>query len=173
MLFALAAIAMLFVALTSAYVVRYGLDPEWRAIRMPAVLPVNTAFLLMASLTMEFARRAMRSGGNASVWLFASLGLGAAFVAGQFAAWQTLSAGGVYLSTNAHSSFFYLLTGVHGLHVAGGILALSYVAFRYRRDGYDGSAGAHVRRVFDATALYWHFMGGLWVYLLLLLFVWR
>jgi cytochrome c oxidase subunit 3 len=170
MAFALAGIAMLFVALTSAYEVRHGLDPDWRAIRMPAVLPVNTVLLLLSSVTLEFARRALKPA-VALRWLAATLALGAAFVAGQLVAWRELSDAGVYLGTNAHSSFFYLLTGLHGLHLLGGIAALSYVAFECRPGSH--AAAACLRRVTGVTALYWHFMDALWVYLFVLLFAWR
>ncbi len=163
MRFALAAITMLFIALTSAYVVRQGLDPEWRMIHRPAVLWVNTIVLLASSLTIEKARRATRSGTR---WLVLTLVLGAAFVIGQLIAWRELSAEGVYLSTNPHSSFFYLLTGLHGLHLMGGIAALSYIVGR----GSDEDLRA---RWIGATALYWHFMDGLWIYLFVLLFGWR
>jgi len=188
MAFALAAIAMMFVALTSAYVVRYGLDPEWRSIRMPLVLPINTAVLLASSLTLELARRALRSPGASTAgalqWLSLTLALGMAFVAGQFVAWRQLSAGGVYLSTNPHAAFFYLLTGLHALHLLGGIIALSYVAVVCRLNRTFAVAGepagpamrasaAHLRRTLDVTTFYWHFMDGLWVYVFLLLFAWK
>jgi cytochrome c oxidase subunit III len=163
MRFALASITMLFIALTSAYVVRQGLDPEWRAIQRPAILWINTIVLLASSFTIEKARRATRSGTS---WLFSTLLLGVAFVIGQLIAWRELSDQGVYLSTSPHSSFFYLLTGLHGLHLLGGIVALTYIALR----GLDED---HLPRWVGATALYWHFMDGLWIYLFVLLFGWR
>ena len=153
---------MMFVALTSAYVVRYGLDPDWRSIRMPLVLPFNTAVLLASSLTLELARRALRSPGASTAgalqWLYLTLALGMAFLAGQFVAWRQLSAGGVYLSTNPHASFFYLLTGLHALHLLGGIsrwaMSPSYAAgiglLRWRRAG--RARDAYVRRTFTPGA---------------------
>ena len=155
----MAGITMMFIALTSAYVVRQGLDPNWRRVRMPDILLINTLVLLASSATLEKTRRA-RSAVNG--WLGATILLGIAFVGGQLTAWRQLSAQGVYLSTNAHSSFFYLLTGLHGLHLTGGILALGYLASSVRRPNWE--------RWSEATALYWHFMGALWVYLLILLF---
>jgi cytochrome c oxidase subunit III len=162
MTFALAGVAMLFIALTSAYVVRHGLDPGWQFIRMPAVLPFNTVVLLASSITIERARRARTPG-----WLLMTLALGAVFVAGQFVAWGQLSAAGIYLGTNPHASFFYLLTGLHALHLVGGIAALGYVVVRMR------AAVTYPGRALDVTALYWHFMDGLWVYLFVLLFAWK
>jgi cytochrome c oxidase subunit 3 len=160
MWFALAAIGMLFIAMTSAYVVRLGFDPDWRPIRMPIIVGINTAVLLASSVTMERARRSLGLDHALNKWLTATLLLGLAFVCGQLVAWRQLSFDGIYLSTNPHSSFFYLLTGMHGLHLLGGILALGYLAF----------SRSHRERWVEATALYWHFMDGLWVYLLVLLF---
>jgi cytochrome c oxidase subunit 3 len=183
MLFALASISMLFIGLTSAYAVRQGLDPGWRGIRLPALLLVNTVILLASSFTLEKGRRA----GNANAlirWLGPTVLLGSLFLIGQLAAWRQLSDRGVYLGTNPHGAFFYVLTCLHGLHLLGGLLALSYLSLRVRLDhgslvaadtGRQQAIMAVERRtrMVDVTAMYWHFMDGLWVYLLLLLFVWR
>jgi cytochrome c oxidase subunit 3 len=153
MFFALASIGMLFIAMTSAYVVRRGLGTDWQAIRMPQVLWFNTAVLLASSLALEKARRAF-----ATRWIGVTLLLGAVFLGGQVAAWRGLAAQGVFLGTNPHSSFFYLLTGLHGAHVLGGLAALAWVLTSPRP------------RRLEAAAIYWHFMFGLWMYLLVLLF---
>src|SRR5437660_1268887 len=80
---------------------------------------------------------------------------------------------GVYMSSNPHSSFFYLFTAAHGLHLFGGILALGYLVLRTtrRRDTVEGE----LKRLgaAEATTIYWHFMDGLWVALFLLLFFWK
>jgi cytochrome c oxidase subunit 3 len=153
----LASISMLFLAFTSAYVVRHGLDPAWQTVRMPRILAVNTLVLLASSACLEKARR--ERFGNA--WLTATLILGLLFVAGQFTAWWQLAARGIYLDTSSHSSFFYLLTALHGMHVIGGMLALGCARFL---------SLARRRRWLDVSALYWHFMAALWLYLLFLLF---
>lgn len=156
MTLALAGIGMLFTAFTSAYVVRQGLDPDWQAIPMPAVLLPNTLVLLASSLCLEKARRTAGNG-----WLWTTLLLGGLFVAGQLAAWAQLRDRGLYFVSNAHSSFFYLLTAAHGVHLAGGLLALSAAAF----------IGPLWRaRWLGIAAMYWHFMGVLWLYLLFLLY---
>jgi cytochrome c oxidase subunit 3 len=185
MWFALAGIMMLFMALTSAYVVRRGLDPDWQAIRMPALAVVNAAILLASSVTFEQARRAMRRGARAADrWLFATWSLGLAFVAGQLVVWRQLADAGLYLSNNAHSSFFYVLTALHAAHLAGGILALSWLMWMPPAKmalSPGGSYGvnrgpaslADRERWTGVAALYWHFMDGLWVYLLLLLFAFK
>jgi cytochrome c oxidase subunit 3 len=167
MAMALAAIVMLFAAFTSALVVRKGLSYDWVSMPMPRVLWLNTALLLLSSLTLEFSRRALGAHRAEAFarWLYVTTGLGVAFVAGQLLAWRELAAQGVYLATNPSSSFFYLFTAAHGLHLLGGIAALIYLVVR---------AGAIAlrkqrRTAVDVTALYWHFMDGLWIYILFLL----
>ncbi|MBI3695922.1 MAG: cytochrome c oxidase subunit 3 [Acidobacteria bacterium] len=158
----LGAVVMLFAAFTSAYVVRQGMSSDWRAIRLPSILWLNTAVIVVSSLTFERARRDRQS---ALLWLGATSILGVVFLAGQYVAWQQLRAAGVFLASNPSSSFFYLLTGAHGVHIVGGILALLYVL------GKAWTVGGWVNRqaAVEATALYWHFMDGLWVYLFFLL----
>jgi cytochrome c oxidase subunit 3 len=99
--------------------------------------------------------------------------LGAAFVVSQLLAWRQLVRQGVYVATNPHSSFFYLLTATHGIHLMGGLIALVYLLLRTRRLDTGERALANRSAVADAVSLYWHFMDGLWIYLFLLLFFWR
>lgn len=172
MLLALASISMLFVGLTSAYIVRRGLEGAWQANALPPLLYWNTMVLLASSATLEKARRQIQTGNRRAfrVWLSRTLAAGAVFLAGQLAAWRQLAAAGVYLSTNPHASFFYLLTALHGAHLFGGLLALAYL--RLAAGGAIASSAwgpARLWRWTDATALYWHFLDGLWIYLLVLL----
>jgi cytochrome c oxidase subunit 3 len=178
MVLGLSGIGMLFVALTSAYVVRRGLGGDWRAMEMPPVLWFNTAVLVISSLTFERARRVLRVSRFSSAygrWLSMTLLLGLLFLGGQVAAWAQLSGAGVYLSSNPHSSFLYTLTGLHGLHLLGGVVAIGFLALRGRIDPKSAGDGslrrvAKLERSVDVTVLYWHFMDGLWIYLLVLLF---
>jgi len=165
----LGTVSMLFIGFTSAYIVRRtGFD--WRPLPAPALLWWNTAALLASSVTLETARRrrdAMDLAGLRA-WLGATALLALAFVAGQVQAWRLLSRLGYFLSSNPHSSFFYLLTSLHGLHLLGGLVALVYVtaaAFRLR-------IGFKRRNAVEVTAIYWHFMDVLWIYLLALLYFW-
>ncbi len=188
---ALVGIAMIFVSYSSAYVVRQGLptlDPgtgtlvhDWLPLQLPNFLFVNTLVLLVSTLTMELARRqavrealAAREGSSSTAtrpqtdgipWLALTAVLGLSFLAGQWLAWRQLAASGFYVSTNPSSSFFYLLTGTHGIHLMGGVLALlaAGAASLLRRPA-DSQAV-----VVDVTAWYWHFMTFLWVYILCLL----
>ena len=162
---ALAAILMFFMSLVSAYIVRKS-SADWRAVALPRVLWLNTAVLLVSSWALESAHRAWeREDARAfRAWWAAATALGVMFLAGQWVAWRELAAGGVYLATNPSSSFFYLLTAAHGLHLAGGLAALAYVLSRdWMRLRAAGGVAAEV------AGIYWHFMDGLWVFLLLVL----
>lgn len=171
----IAGIVMLFTALASSYIVRSASSNDWLPIQMPRVLWLSTAVLVISSITMEISRRALKQQSDAgySRWLMITVGLGLGFVASQLIAWRQLARQGVYLDSNPHSSFFYLFTGAHGLHVLGGILALTYLMLRTRKKR-DSVAG-ELRRIgaADAATIYWHFMDGLWICLFLLLFFWK
>ncbi len=162
----LAAIVMFFMALASSYIVRKGLGTDWQRTPMPPVLWFNTAILLASSATIVVARKKLQRGEREafhSWWRFTT-GLGLLFLAGQIIAWRELAAAGMLLATNPSSSFFYLLTAAHGAHLAGGILALLYVAFRpWKRSRISQETAAHL------ASIYWHFMDGLWIFLLALL----
>ena len=168
----LASILMLFVALSSAYLVRQGASMDWRAIAIPPFLLPNSFLLLASSATLELSRRAWKRRLRTELrnWISVTTLLGGAFLAGQIWIWRGLAAQGIYLSSNPHSSFFYLMTGAHGVHLMGGIIALLVVSFKAWFQVYSSVS---FRTLLDVTAIYWHFMGGLWVYLFILLFIWR
>lgn len=172
---ALAAIAMLFTALTSAYIVRANTSNDWRPIAMPRLLWLSTGLILLSSIAFEVARRSLRQS-NVRIyqrWLLLTVLLGLAFLATQLMAWRQLVAQGIYVSSNPHSSFFYVMTALHGLHLLGGVLALDFLLLRSWRRRFEQESGAKRQSIVNAVALYWHFMDGLWIYLFLLLFVWR
>lgn len=164
----LVSILMFFMALTSAYLVRKGRG-DWQPLPVPDILWVTTAILVTSSITVEQARKRLAAGSREGfrLWWGVTTLLGAAFLAGQLLAWQQLRAAGFFLVTNPSSSFFYLLSGAHGVHVVGGMLALLTVFFRrqYRRVTQTAAA--------EMASIYWHFMDLLWVFLLLLLFLGR
>lgn len=172
---ALAAILMMFTALTSAYIVRAASSNDWRPIAMPQILLLSTALIVASSGTLEMARRKLKEAFEVSYhrWLLMTTALGVAFVGSQLLAWRQLVGQGVYVGSNPHSSFFYLLTATHGVHLLGGLIALTYLRLRTRRTERDGQALAKRHAVADAVTLYWHFMDGLWIYLFLLLFFWK
>ncbi len=173
---ALAAIAMTFAALSSALFVREGSSSsDWHHIVLPRILFFNTAALVASSIALEMARHRVAAfmrgqapkRSAAMLWLNGTMLLGLVFVAGQYMAWLQLRAQGLYLPTNPNSSFFYLFTGVHVIHVLGGLGGLTRVMVLF-----SGRFGWRLRRsTLDATSYYWHFMGALWIYLLFLLWL--
>jgi cytochrome c oxidase subunit 3 len=171
----LAAILMMFTALTSAYIVRAASSSDWHPIAMPQILLLSTALIVASSGTLEVARRRLKGAfeGSYNLWLLLTTALGIAFVGSQLLAWRQLVRQGVYVASNPHSSFFYLLTATHGVHLLGGLIALIYLLLRARPTKPDEQALAKRHAAADAVTLYWHFMDGLWIYLFLLLFFWR
>ncbi len=164
--FFLATVTMLFAAFSSAYLIRRA-STDWLPVALPSILWASTAVLVLSSVTLELGRKASAHR-TALRWVVATAFFGIAFVAGQLIAWRQLAASGVYLPTNPHSSFFYILTGLHALHLAGGILFVAWVVMRLARYGRDGAladttAGRH--RYVGLCATYWHFLGAVWVYL--------
>lgn len=193
---ALAPIFMFFISITSAYIVRQGLPTfddktnsyvrDWIPVQLPLVLLlVNTGLLAASSLTAELARRQItRQAALAPLssipgvslgderrfpWLYVTVLLGGGFLVGQWLAWQELAARGFYIATSASSSFVYLLTAAHGVHLAGGMLVLAYAATVSLLH-----KPVEARRiVVDVTAWYWHFMFLLWVGIFALLWLLR
>jgi cytochrome c oxidase subunit 3 len=168
----LASITMTFAAFTSALIVRQGSALDWQHLALPNILYFNTLVLLASSIALEMARRRIRAFGGGlktdpgepSRFLYIALSLGLVFVVGQYMAWAQLRAQGLYLATNPNSSFFYVLTAAHAVHVLGGLGGLLRVIRKL--------SNLTLRKsTLDATVYYWHFMDALWVYLLSLLWI--
>jgi len=172
---AMAAIFMMFTALTSAYIVRAASSNDWHPLAMPRVLLLSTVLILVSGGTIEAARRKLKSGAHSGykMWLAVTVVLGLGFLASQLFAWRQLAAQGIYVSSNPHSSFFYLLSATHGVHLIGGLLALIYLTLRARASTDSEVAVVKQQAGADVVTLYWHFMDVLWVYLFVLLFYWR
>lgn len=159
------AIAMFFTALTSALLVRRA-SGDWAAIPAPPLLWLSTVAIVASSLALERGRAALSAGDTVTFHrrLRWAVGFGLAFVVGQLVTWQTLVAGSVYITTNPHSSYFYLLTGSHIVHMLGGFGGMALVATRVvHRDRRSPQAAG-------VLATYWHFLAGLWLYLFAVLF---
>jgi cytochrome c oxidase subunit 3 len=159
-------IAMLFAGLTSAYVVLRGV-PTWEKIPLPPQVWMNTLILAASSLTLELARRSVKVDKIAALrqWLGITAILGIAFLAGQIVLWRELTASGVLLTSTLHSSFFYVLSGIHAVHILGGLIALAMVSIK----AWSGRISSISFEPLRLCATYWHFMGGVWLYLILLL----
>jgi cytochrome c oxidase subunit III len=193
LLLALVSICMLFVTITVVFFLfRNGtvtFDSQsgnyirrWVPVALPVrLLLLNTIVLLVSSFTVEMARRSVaremilapvRSIAGIAFerelgvpWLGITIVLGMLFLVGQWAAWTALQASGFHMFTGVPSPFFYILTGAHAVHLAGGLFVLLYagVISLLRR------AIEHRRIVVEVAALYWHFMGALWLYIFALL----
>ncbi|HJS59917.1 MAG TPA: heme-copper oxidase subunit III [Vicinamibacteria bacterium] len=163
----LGSVSMLFVGFTSSLMLR-RLSADWQPLTAPGLLYFNTLALAASSACLEAARRRVRSSEMTGTrgLVYVTFALGLVFVGGQFLAWRSLAAQGIYLSTNPSSSFFYMLTGIHLLHLAGGLVWLAVLATRVRRMAIVPGTDA-----LGLFALYWHFLGLLWLYLLVVLFV--
>ncbi|HKC65741.1 MAG TPA: cytochrome c oxidase subunit 3 [Pyrinomonadaceae bacterium] len=166
----ISAIAMMFASLVFAYIMLWSAD-SWRPVTIPRLIWLSTALIIASSLTFESARRSLKQGDDNgySRWLLLTLILGLGFLTSQLFAWRQLVKQGIYMTTNPHSSFFYLLTGAHGLHLLGGILALNFLLLRTRHRRSDANAETKRQAAASAVSIYWHFMDGLWVFLFLLL----
>jgi len=159
------AVTIFFLALTSALLARQaGLD--WGRIPPPRILWFSTAAIVASSALLEAARTALRRDRCAGFRrrLEGSALLGAGFLAAQITAWRALVHQGVYLVTHPHASYFYLLTGAHAAHLLGGLIWFGRLVRTSRRGAVDPE------RIAD-FAVYWHFLAGLWVYLVAVLFL--
>jgi len=140
---------------------------DWVPLQEPITLWVNTGFLVFASLAFEWAKRAIAEGEMRSSRLafYAGGVFSVLFITGQLSVWQQLSATGHFVSSNPSSSFFYLLTGVHGLHLLGGLVAWARTVFRLQ----PGSDPVAARMGVDLCTVYWHFLLLVWAVLFYLL----
>jgi cytochrome c oxidase subunit III len=169
MFIALAGILMFFMAFVSAYIVRKDMpNSAWIPLAVPRILWLNTLILVASSFTLARAHSRFTAQDDEGFrhWWATTTFLGVLFVTGQILAWRQLAAQGIFLASNPSSSFFYVFTGAHGVHLLGGILALLYVRFRATRKVTRGTA-------IEVVSMYWHFMDGLWVFLFLLLYLGR
>jgi cytochrome c oxidase subunit 3 len=157
---------MLFAAFTAALLVRRAAT-DWVPVDLPRIVWINVVVMLAASVAVETGRQAARAGSVplAMTRMAAALALGVVFLLGQLLAWRALAARGVFLPTSPHASFFYLLSAVHGLHVTGGLGALAWALRRLRRAPRLPVTAAALTHV----AIFWHFVGALWLYLLVVL----
>lgn len=161
---ALGAIAMFFVALASASIVRKGLAADWQPFELPRILWLNTVILIVSSLTLAHSRRhflAQQFEEFRHWWRVTTI-LGIFFLVGQVIAWWRLASSGVFLSTSPNSGFFYVFTAAHGLHLLGGAAGLLAVV--------GLSPGKMPRKTAtELVALYWHCMTALWLAVFLFL----
>ena len=156
----LAVVTVIFSLLIVTYAGRMGLG-DWRPLHEPWLLWPNTVVLILSSIALHWAVVNARRG-NADglrLGLLAGGALAAIFLVGQLAAWRQLIALGYFASTNPANAFFYLITGLHGLHLLGGLVAWGRTMAKFRR-GYEiVRLGPSV----ELCAIYWHFLLAVWL----------
>ena len=168
----LASEVMFFAGLIAAYIVLRGGAPEWpvvsRVLNVPLVA-ANTFILIVSSVTMVRAFAAIEAGDRAGMrnMLIATAVLGVIFVSVQAVEWAALIGEGTTASTDLFGSTFYTLTGFHGLHVTGGVVALFYVIARASRGDYTQAEHGGV----ELMGLYWHFVDIVWIFLFTIVYL--
>jgi cytochrome c oxidase subunit 3 len=166
-------IVMLFAGLTSAYVVR-AQNGNWQVFELPAILIISTAIIVTSSLTMLLAQRAIKKDNFqlTSIYLFLTLVLGLSFFYTQVQGWKELSQQGIYFAgkySNASGSFLIIIAFLHLAHMVGGLIALFVSLTKSLLKKYSSSDSLGI----ELTAIYWHFLDVLWVYLFLFLYFYR
>ncbi|MBB5575704.1 MULTISPECIES: cytochrome c oxidase subunit 3 [Rhizobium] len=165
----LAVVGALFALLISAYLTRLS-GSDWWSIPIPRMLWVNTAALAASSVALQWAKTEARLDRSEmlNTALAVALVLAVLFLVGQVLAWRQLVAAGYVLADNPSNSFFYMITGLHGLHILGGLFVLGRTTIRAQ-----GNVGqARVRLSVDLCAIYWHFMLVVWLVLFALFAGW-
>ncbi len=169
----MSAVGTLFIVLAIAYVARSAMPRFWQPVELPRILWFSTAVLLFSSLACEAARRSLRNRRETAYggWLLVTALLGVVFLAMQVMAWRRLADQGAFLSENPHSSFFYLFTAAHGLHLAAGTLVLCILATRALLPSGRRQRMEIRLEIAGAATTFWHFMDGIWIGLFTLLLV--
>jgi len=166
----LAAIVMMFAALSSVYIM--SSEEQRRPIAMPPMFVVSTALILVSSGTFDRAKRSLQQDRPRAYlkWLLATLGLGFGFLMSQLVGWRELAQAGVYFSGHPRSTFFYLATALHGAHLIGGVGLVFYLVLRRLRPAWPLNPQKNSAWT-GIVGLYWHTMDGIWVWLFLVLLI--
>jgi cytochrome c oxidase subunit 3 len=163
-------VVMLFASLTSAYIVRQA-EGNWLYFDLPSVFTVSTVVIIVSSLTMQLAFWSAKKNNLTQVKLLvtATFILAVVFLVLQFQGWKDLVAANVYLVGNPSGSFLYVITGLHGLHIISAVLFLMLVFFSAVRNKIHSKSLLQI----ELCTTYWHFLGGLWLYLFIFLLLYR
>src|SRR5690606_23708574 len=157
-------VTMFFFPLTLTLFILKEMSETWISVSLPPVVWVGTAVLLLSSFTLERSRRMLYQREQFTLWWGITLLLGLLFLTAQVTAWTQLADTVMADEASVAKPFFFILTGAHGLHLSGGILALLWIIWTRRK----GRFGALMVGRVQAAALYWHFMDGLWIAILVL-----
>lgn len=174
--FVLLVVLMTFGGLVGAYVVvQANKVAEWRPFELPIQVWISTLLIVVSSFAYHAAQTAIERNDHKRSTRFLTLTtvLGAAFISSQILAWMALVNRGLYMSGNPYAGFFYMLTGIHALHVVGGIVALGAISLRARVATEFEPELTYRRNLARAVGWYWHFMGMIWIVLFVLLGFWK
>jgi cytochrome c oxidase subunit 3 len=172
---ALATVTMTFGAMIAVFLVRSEAPMFWGHLKLPGILWATTAILVASSATYEVARRKLvaREQRRFFEWTACTVGLGVLFLAGQLTAWFQVLHSGVILTRNPHSWFIFLFSGLHAIHIIGGLAALIYLLVRTWRPASGPRYQMHTRVVANGVSIFWHYLDFLWLLLFFLLLTWR
>jgi cytochrome c oxidase subunit III len=171
--FLLLVVAMTFGGLMAAYIVlATNRSLEWQPFALPIQVWISTVLIIVSSITYHFAKTKLDHDKRqaAKKWFVFTTFLGAAFISSQILSWLELTKRGLYMQGNPYAGFFYILTAVHAVHVLGGIIALGSVLLRV---WHNDETIAKRKTIAQVVGWYWHFMGGIWIVLFMLLGFWR
>lgn len=163
---AIASIVMMFGAFTSAYIVRRA-GGNWLEFRLPNLFFINTVVIGLSSLALQWSFNSFKKGNEQGYkWgLAATYFLGLAFVVLQYQGWLAMNEIGATFTANPSSSFIWVISGLHAAHVLGGIACLTVAAAHAWMLPFKPTEKRRLR--FDLVVTYWHFVGALWLYLIL------
>lgn len=167
---ACASIVMMFAGLSSAYLVKRN-QTNWLTYDIPVIFYYSTALIILSSVTIILSRKAFMNHQMKQYkrWLAATTILGIAFVILQYIGFTELWASGITLTRNVSFSFLYIIVGLHAVHVIGGVIALIIMYLKSLSKKRKNYSPIYI----DLMNTYWHFVDGLWIYLLLFLLVIR
>ncbi|HXE15400.1 MAG TPA: cytochrome c oxidase subunit 3 [Bryobacteraceae bacterium] len=163
----LAFVTVTFSALIVVFVIRSHNSFNWTGIILPPVLWADTVLLIASSLTYEKGHAKLRNDDQRGFyrWTLYSFGLGVLFLLGQLAAWWQILRAGQLVTNNPHSSFFFILSGMHGLHIVVGLAGLGALLYRTHEPASGPRWQMNTRVLANAVAIFWHYLDGLWVVL--------
>jgi len=174
--FLLVVVMMTFGGLCAAYVVTATNKAlEWHPFELPVQVWISTVIILVSSFVYHRGKAALDAFDQSAAkkWLTVTAALGAAFISSQLLAWIELSQRGLYFSNNPYAGFFYILTAVHALHVLGGVIALGSVVIGSWNGIYSDDRWVRMQSLGQVVGWYWHFMGGVWLVIFVLLGFWK
>ena len=174
LLFAMVSMTMMFAGLTSAFVVSKSRTDWLKNFQLPTAFYFSTAVIIGCSITFFLAKKAIQKDQRSTTtsFLLATLALGILFVVLQFVGFGQIVASGYYFTGSASSittTFLYVVTLVHLVHLAGGLISLLIIIYNHFKQKYNSSQFLGI----ELGAMYWHFLDFLWIYLFLFLYFFK